>query len=268
MALPQLLTNTFIGGNVLKSIGIQDKNNAADIPPSEDTEFGYYIQDKNDYTMGGFDFLQRKSHNNDKLVQMFSKNSQGQYHTLSVQTNEDGTGNAASSCQFTVHDKITIQNNSTSGMFSILSDGNFKLEKSDGSRAQLDAVVPTALESTHAVNCTNAENANTLDYYHLVWQYADWLFPAFSNGTTEIPLQRRLILGANKIVAGFNSNLQALQGGTWMIFYIRQRVDGSSTIDAGWWLQNNSNITIASGGSIICTTGEADIAFGLCFRIY
>ena len=91
---------------------------------------------------------------------------------------------------------------------------------------------------------------------------------AFSNGTTEIPLQRRLILGANKIVAGFNSNLQALQGGTWMIFYIRQRVDGSSTIDAGWWLQNNSNITIASGGSIICTTGEADIAFGLCFRIY
>ncbi|WP_295645791.1 hypothetical protein [uncultured Holdemanella sp.] len=53
-----------------------------------------------------------------------------------------------------------------------------------------------------------------------------------------------------------------------MIFYIRQRVDGSSTIDAGWWLQNNSNITIASGGSIICTTGEADIAFGLCFRIY
>ena len=46
MALPQLLTNTFIGGNVLKSIGIQDKNNAADIPPSEDTEFGYYIQDK------------------------------------------------------------------------------------------------------------------------------------------------------------------------------------------------------------------------------
>lgn len=265
MALPQLLTNTFIGGNILKSIGIQDKNNAIDIPPSEDTEFGYYIQDKNDYTMGGFDFLQRKSHNNDKVVQMFSKNSQGQYHTLSVQTNEDGTGSAASSCQFTVHDKITIQNNSTSGMFSILSDGNFKLEKSDGSRAQLDAVVPTALESTHAVNCTNAD---TLDYYHLVWQNADWLFPAFSNGTTEIPLQRRLILGASKIVAGFNSNLQALQGGTWMIFYIRQRVDGSSTIDAGWWLQNNSNVAIVSGGSIICTTGEADIAFGLCFRIY
>lgn len=96
MALPQLLTNTFIGGNILKSIGIQDKNNAIDIPPSEDTEFGYYIQDKNDYTMGGFDFLQRKSHNNDKVVQMFSKNSQGQYHTLSVQTNEDGTGSAAS----------------------------------------------------------------------------------------------------------------------------------------------------------------------------
>lgn len=187
MALPQLLTNIFTGGNVLKSIGIQDKNNAIDIPPSENTEFGYYIQDKNDYTMGGFDFLQRKTHNNDKVVQMFSKNSQGQYHTLSVQTNEDGTGSAASSCQFTVHDKITIQNNSTSGMFSILSDGNFKLEKFDGSRAQLDAVVPTALESTHAVNCTNAD---TLDYYHLVWQNADWLFPAFSNGTTEIPLQR------------------------------------------------------------------------------
>lgn len=37
MALPQLLTNIFTGGNVLKSIGIQDKNNAIDIPPSENT---------------------------------------------------------------------------------------------------------------------------------------------------------------------------------------------------------------------------------------
>ena len=48
--------------------------------------------------MGGFDFLQRKTYNNDKLVQMFSKNSQGNYHVISVSTTEDGTGQATITC--------------------------------------------------------------------------------------------------------------------------------------------------------------------------
>lgn len=44
------------------------------------------------------DFLQRQTHNNDKLVQIFSKNSSGKYQNISISTNEDGTGQATISC--------------------------------------------------------------------------------------------------------------------------------------------------------------------------
>ena len=57
--------------------------------------------------MGGFDFLQRKTHNNDKLVQMFSKNSQGNYHVISVATAEDGTGQATITCPTYIAGAVT-----------------------------------------------------------------------------------------------------------------------------------------------------------------
>ena len=95
------------GGELTGSIGIVDVNNVANIAPSADTEHGFYVEDKNKFVMGGFDFLQRKSHNNDKLVQMFSKNSQGNYHVISVATAEDGTGQATITCPTYIAGAVT-----------------------------------------------------------------------------------------------------------------------------------------------------------------
>ena len=95
------------GGELTGNIGIVDINNVVGTAPSADTEHGYYIQDKNNFTMGGFDFLQRKTHNNDKLVQMFSKNSQGKYHVISVATSEDGTGQATITCPTSIAGAVT-----------------------------------------------------------------------------------------------------------------------------------------------------------------
>ena len=94
-------------GELTGSIGIVDVNNVANIAPSADTEHGFYVEDKNKFVMGGFDFLQRKSHNNDKLVQMFSKNSQGNYHVISVATAEDGTGQATITCPTYIAGAVT-----------------------------------------------------------------------------------------------------------------------------------------------------------------
>lgn len=95
------------GGELTGSIGIVDVNNVANTAPSADTEHGFYVEDKNKFVMGGFDFLQRKSHNNDKVVQMFSKNSQGNYHVISVATAEDGTGQATITCPTYIAGAVT-----------------------------------------------------------------------------------------------------------------------------------------------------------------
>ena len=57
--------------------------------------------------MGGVDFLQRQTSNNDKLVQIFSKNSSGKYQTISIITSEDGTGKAAISCPTSIQGAVT-----------------------------------------------------------------------------------------------------------------------------------------------------------------
>lgn len=95
------------GGKLTGSAAIVDTNNAAGTTPSADTEYGLYFEDKNAFVMGGVDFLQRQTHNNDKLVQIFSKNSSGKYQTISIITNEDGTGQAAISCPTSIQGAVT-----------------------------------------------------------------------------------------------------------------------------------------------------------------
>ena len=95
------------GGKLTGSAAIVDTNNAAGTTPSADTEYGLYFEDKNAFVMGCVDFLQRQTHNNDKLVQIFSKNSSGKYQTISIITNEDGTGQAAISCPTSIQGAVT-----------------------------------------------------------------------------------------------------------------------------------------------------------------
>lgn len=95
------------GGKLTGSAAIVDTNNAVGTTPSANTEYGLYFEDKNAFVMGGVDFLQRQTHNNDKLVQIFSKNSSGKYQTISVATNEDGTGQATISCPTSIQGAVT-----------------------------------------------------------------------------------------------------------------------------------------------------------------
>ena len=95
------------GGKLTGSVAIVDTNNAAGTTPSADTEYGLYFEDKNALIMGGVDFLQRQTSNNDKLVQIFSKNSSGKYQTISIITSEDGTGKAAISCPTSIQGAVT-----------------------------------------------------------------------------------------------------------------------------------------------------------------
>nr|DAN37904.1 MAG TPA: putative tail fiber protein [Caudoviricetes sp.] len=95
------------GGKLTGSVAIVDTNNAVGTTPSADTEYGLYFEDKNAFVMGGVDFLQRQTSNNDKLVQIFSKNSSGKYQTVSIITSEDGTGKAAISCPTSIQGAVT-----------------------------------------------------------------------------------------------------------------------------------------------------------------
>lgn len=95
------------GGKLTGSAAIVDTNNAVGTTPSANTEYGLYFEDKNAFVMGGVDFLQRQTHNNDKLVQIFSKNSSGKYQNISVATNEDGTGQATISCPTSIQGAVT-----------------------------------------------------------------------------------------------------------------------------------------------------------------
>ena len=95
------------GGKLTGSVAIVDTNNAVGTTPSADTEYGLYFEDKNAFVMGGVDFLQRQTNNNDKLVQIFSKNSSGKYQTVSIITSEDGTGKAAISCPTSIQGAVT-----------------------------------------------------------------------------------------------------------------------------------------------------------------
>ena len=91
------------GGTVTGVIAIKDLANAIGTAPPASTERGVFLVDKNDNIMGGFDVIQRAS-DNAKWAQIFAKNSKGQFTTLSIDINEDGTGEVNSTSPVQIND--------------------------------------------------------------------------------------------------------------------------------------------------------------------
>ena len=91
------------GGTVTGVIAIKDLANVIGTAPPASTERGVFLVDKNDNIMGGFDVIQRAS-DNAKWAQIFAKNSKGQFTTLSIDINEDGTGEVNSTSPIQIND--------------------------------------------------------------------------------------------------------------------------------------------------------------------
>ncbi|GAB7502252.1 pyocin knob domain-containing protein [Bilophila wadsworthia] len=91
------------GGVMTGSIQINDPANDIAVAPPANTERGLFLADKKGTIMGGFDVIQRAS-DNAKWTQIFAKNSEGQFTTLSIDINEDGAGTVNSSSPIQIND--------------------------------------------------------------------------------------------------------------------------------------------------------------------
>ena len=178
--------NTEFPGSVvtLDGYAVKDAINTIGVAPSTQQEKGYFVFDKNNTVVGGFDIV--RATDNTNTAQLFAKNSSGQYKTIGVTIDESGLSNSYMDGPLTMTGRIrnlsgtyraatnercynsgleirendyvgTAQSdigyapaigfhwtNTNAGLLAMKSDGTFAFVKQDGTRATVNADVPYA----------------------------------------------------------------------------------------------------------------------------